>query len=90
MPPHVTISGTALPDGAVEVCVADNGIGFDERDIDRIFKPFQRLHSRSEYEGTGMGLSICEKIAIRHGGEIRVKSVPGQGSVFCVRLPIRH
>jgi light-regulated signal transduction histidine kinase (bacteriophytochrome) len=76
-----------------EVCkiiVEDNGIGFDEKYLDRIFGIFQRLHGRGEYEGTGVGLTICQKIAERHGGSITAKSSPGQGATFVVTLPIRH
>jgi light-regulated signal transduction histidine kinase (bacteriophytochrome) len=71
-----------------QIIVEDNGIGFEEKYLDRIFNVFQRLHSRSEYEGTGMGLAICRKIAERHGGSITAKSTPGQGSKFIVTLPI--
>jgi PAS domain S-box-containing protein len=71
-----------------EICVEDNGIGFDEDYLDRIFKPFQRLHGRSApYQGTGMGLAICQRIAERHGGSITAESKPGEGSIFIVRLP---
>ncbi len=75
---------------AEEVCelkVEDNGIGFDEKYLDRIFTPFQRLHSRSEYEGTGMGLAVCRKIVERHNGAITVRSTIGQGTTFFVMLP---
>ncbi|MCD6393950.1 MAG: hypothetical protein J7M40_10635 [Planctomycetes bacterium] len=71
---------------AVEVVVEDNGIGFDEKYTDQIFKMFQRLHGRSEYEGTGVGLAVCRKIADRHGVAINVKSVGGQGSEFALRF----
>jgi signal transduction histidine kinase len=67
--------------------VQDNGIGFDERYLDRIFNPFQRLHGRGDYEGTGMGLAICRKIAEHHHGSITARSTPGQGSTFEVALP---
>lgn len=73
--------------GAVEIYVEDNGIGFDEKYLDKVFIPFQRLHGRNEYDGVGMGLAICKKIAERHGGTIDAKSTPGKGSVFVVRLP---
>ena len=72
------------------ICVEDNGIGFDEKDLDRIFAPFQRLHGRNEYEGTGMGLAICSKIVERHGGSIKAWSTPGQGATFLVSLPFRQ
>jgi light-regulated signal transduction histidine kinase (bacteriophytochrome) len=67
--------------------VADNGIGFDEKYLGRIFNIFQRLHGRGEYEGTGIGLAICRKIAERHGGTITAKSKPGDGATFIVTLP---
>jgi signal transduction histidine kinase len=72
----------------VRIFVEDNGIGFDEKYLDRIFQPFQRLHVRSEYEGTGMGLAICRKIVERHGGTITAKSVPGKGTTFIITLPV--
>jgi PAS domain S-box-containing protein len=77
------------PDGAgcVRIIVEDNGIGFDEKYRDRIFQVFQRLHGRSEYEGNGIGLTICRKIAERHGGSISATSAPGQGAKFVVTLP---
>ncbi|MVM36362.1 PAS domain-containing protein, partial [Spirosoma sp. HMF4905] len=67
--------------------VADNGIGFDEKYLDRIFQVFQRLHGRSEFTGTGIGLAICEKIVINHGGAITACSQVGQGAIFSVYLP---
>jgi PAS domain S-box-containing protein len=73
-----------------KVYVEDNGIGFDEKELDRIFAPFQRLHGRNEYEGTGMGLAICSKIVERHGGSIKAWSTPGKGATFLVFLPFRQ
>lgn len=70
--------------------VEDNGIGFDEKYLDRVFAPFQRLHSRSEYEGTGMGLAICRKIVERHQGTITASSTPGKGTTFTVVLPVQQ
>lgn len=73
-----------------ELTFSDNGIGFENQYADRIFQLFQRLHGRSEYEGTGMGLAICKKIVERHGGTITAVGVPGSGATFSVRLPIAH
>ncbi|MBF0319370.1 MAG: PAS domain S-box protein [Nitrospirae bacterium] len=73
-----------------EIEVADNGIGFEMKFLDKIFKPFQRLHGRGQYEGTGMGLAICDKIVKRHGGLMAVTSATGEGTTFTVRLPARR
>lgn len=67
--------------------VRDDGIGFDEKYLDKIFNPFQRLHGRTQYEGSGMGLAICEKVMHRHGGEITAESWPGAGAVFVLKFP---
>ena len=73
-----------------QLMVSDNGIGFDEKYLDRIFTVFQRLHTRNEYEGTGMGLAIARKIALFHHGDITAKSKPGEGATFIVTLPVTH
>jgi signal transduction histidine kinase len=67
--------------------VQDNGIGFDEKYREKIFEVFHRLHSRTEYEGSGIGLSLCRKIVGRHNGSISGDSVLGQGSTFLITLP---
>jgi len=72
------------------IAVEDNGIGFEPKYAERIFAAFERLHSRSEYEGTGIGLSIARKIAWRHGGELTASGTPGQGSTFTLTLPLAH
>ncbi|MFQ5645600.1 MAG: ATP-binding protein [bacterium] len=73
-----------------EILVKDNGIGFDEKYLDRIFEIFQRLHSREEYDGTGIGLAICRKITDHHGGTIAATGVPGKGATFTVTLPLKQ
>ncbi len=89
--PLVFIRSCQMNDREVRISIEDNGIGFDESEVDHIFAPFRRLHGRSSpYEGTGMGLAICKKIVERHGGTITCKSTPGEGSTFCVHLPLRQ
>ncbi len=73
-----------------ELTVSDNGIGFDEMYLDRIFNVFQRLHSQDEFEGTGIGLAIVRKIALHHGGQVTARSQPGRGATFIVTLPAAH
>ncbi|MFZ0942517.1 MAG: ATP-binding protein [Syntrophobacteraceae bacterium] len=85
---RIRISAKQDGRGYCELFVEDNGIGFEQQYAERIFKPFQRLHNHTEYEGAGMGLAICRKIAERHGGSIRAESEPGKGSVFIIRLPV--
>lgn len=70
-----------------EIRVADNGEGFAPEYAERIFRPFERLHGRGQYAGAGLGLSICRKIARRHGGDMRAHGVPGEGAVFTLVLP---
>jgi PAS domain S-box-containing protein len=99
VPPLVTVYAHHLPaaqtnnqpartNDLVQFVVEDNGIGFAEKYVDRIFIPFQRLHNRTVYEGTGMGLAICRKIVDRHRGRIDVQSRPGEGTRFIITLPL--
>jgi PAS domain S-box-containing protein len=76
-----------LPRQLFQILVEDNGIGFDEKYLDRIFTVFQRLHKKGEYEGNGVGLAICRKIVDRHSGTITARSAAGQGATFVVTLP---
>jgi len=70
------------------ITVKDNGIGFSEEYTDKIFVPFQRLHGRSQYKGTGIGLSVCRRIVERHGGTITAQSESGEGATFIIKLPV--
>lgn len=85
---EVSSTGRTMPEDLVRISVSDNGIGFDEKYLDRIFTPFQRLHGRNEYSGTGIGLAVCRKIVERHGGSLTAKSAPGKGSTFIAVLPL--
>jgi len=74
--------------GFYKIIVSDNGIGFDDKYVNKIFQPFQRLHHFNEYNGSGMGLSICRKILERHGGDITAKSAPDKGATFIITYPV--
>ncbi len=91
--PRVQVRATSIEDVYAEndisrLTVQDNGIGFDEKYLDRIFAVFQRLHGRQEYEGTGIGLAVCRRIVDRHKGTITAKSKPGEGTTFIIDLPL--
>jgi PAS domain S-box-containing protein len=91
IPPEVIVDAQVEGEGPLRMLhleVRDNGIGFAPEHADRIFAPFQRLHSREEYEGTGIGLTICRRVAERSGGTITAESTPDVGTTFTVRLPL--
>ncbi|MCC2679654.1 MAG: sensor signal transduction histidine kinase [Pseudobdellovibrio sp.] len=84
------LNGSPLGQPACQITVTDNGIGFEEKYLDRIFTIFQRLHGRHEYEGTGIGLAVCRKITDRHGGILTATSRVGEGSSFIITLPLKQ
>jgi len=94
-PPLVRVSARAIFAGgdaelvAHELVIADNGVGFDEVNREKIFQPFQRLRGLSEYGGAGLGLAICRRIVDRHSGQLTATSEPGKGATFRVTLPAR-
>lgn len=88
--PVIKIKYAGFENDLEEIYIEDNGKGFDEKYLDRIFRPFERLHGRSEYGGTGMGLAICYKIVAHHKGQITAKSQPHQGATFIVKLPSKQ
>jgi signal transduction histidine kinase len=86
--PAVRVSGE-VHGRLAEITITDNGIGFDQKYANRIFRAFERLHGAGEYQGTGIGLALCRRIVERHGGTIRADSAPGRGSTFTISLPVR-
>lgn len=83
-----TIKTQSNSETTCQIAIQDNGIGFDEKYLDRIFTVFQRLHGQTEFEGSGVGLAVCRKIVERHNGNITAKSKVGVGSTFIITLPI--
>jgi two-component system sensor kinase FixL len=84
------IPGASAGERVCQIQVQDNGIGFEEKFAEQVFVVFQRLHTREEYEGTGIGLAVCRKITDRHGGSIVAKSAAGEGAVFIITLPMKQ
>ncbi len=85
--PRVQIFSRRPEDGAWEICVHDNGVGFDGKYLERILKPFERLHGNDQFHGNGLGLALCKKIADNHGATLTAQSVPNEGSCFILRFP---
>jgi PAS domain S-box-containing protein len=85
-PPEIHVSATSHDDQWITISIADNGIGFEQEYAEKIFSPFTRLHGQ-EYSGSGVGLTICQRIVERWGGRIWAESTPGKGSTFYFTLP---
>jgi signal transduction histidine kinase len=88
--PIVKLHASMVSGGLCRITVTDNGIGFKPEHGEKIFRMFERLHPRAQYEGSGMGLAICRKIVERHGGGIAATSTAGQGTTFTVILPVKQ
>jgi signal transduction histidine kinase len=87
-PLEINISAGSVQNGFVEITVQDNGIGFEQKYAEQIFRPFNRLHGREHFPGTGIGLAICRKIVERHEGKIRADGRPDEGATFRLTLPV--
>jgi len=85
--PIINIQSAPTEDGTVKIIVKDNGIGMKNTSLKRIFKPFERLHGKSSFEGSGLGLAMCKKIVERYQGTIQVESELGKGTQFIIVLP---
>jgi signal transduction histidine kinase len=85
--PRIEITCARRLDAGLEITIRDNGVGFPMDRADKLFSPFHRMHGPEEFPGTGIGLAIVQRIAVRHGGGVRAESQPGQGAAFTVSLP---
>jgi signal transduction histidine kinase len=90
VPLVIRVGATNDGDGLCTITVTDNGIGFRAEHGERIFRMFERLHPRAQYEGSGMGLAICRRVVERYGGSIAATSSAGQGTTFTITLPVSH
>ncbi|MGA0558855.1 ATP-binding protein [Larkinella sp. VNQ87] len=88
--PPATVSAVTTPGDYIRISIRDNGIGFETQYAEKIFGMFQRLHGRGQYEGTGIGLTICRRIVENHHGQITAEGKPGQGAHFMITLPLRQ
>jgi len=86
MAPRILIKSSPAENGSFVLNISDNGIGFEEKYAQTIFEPFKRLHSQTQYPGTGIGLAICKSIVDRHGWSLAIKSAPGDGATFSITI----
>lgn len=86
-PPRIVLTSAPAKPGFVELRVSDEGVGFEAREAGLLFKPFSQLHPRGRFEGAGLGLATCRRIAVRHGGEISASGQAGKGATVVVSLP---
>lgn len=88
--PNIRIQTKKIKNGKIKIIFLDNGIGIKKEYYEKVFQPFKRLHTRDQYKGTGIGLSLCMKIVEKHGGKIYIESEYGKGSRFIIELPVLH